>query len=448
MSNFIANIVFEAKTPLKVGGSDIDLLLDSPFQKDWNFLPMILGSSIAGALKSKFSKNENLYSLFGDSELEKDACGSRLVISNALLCDEKMKVHETLLLEKSDFLKEFDKLVVRDHNRINEKGVVENTGKFDEEVVFKGSRFKFRVEIIDGNKDELKDIITTLKSKDFRLGGGSTKGFGEIEILDNLSTWDEFEINSSQYRNSSSSLNETFSKKLSELNSDNNLSVLEKNSPKYIKYTLQLEPDDFFMFGSGFGDEEADMIPVYEKVVTYKNGNGGFSNYKTLIPASSVKGAILHRSIYHLNLLKDKFIGDDTYDNLDTIFGYEKDSKKPNDKKAYGSKGKILMSDLFIEMKDEKVFDHVAIDRFSGGAIEGALFQEKTTHFDNEFKMEILLLDNVCSDELEAFENALNDICNGMLPLGGATTKGHGFFNGELFKDDKKITQKGRINAV
>lgn len=436
MSNFIANIVFEAKTPLKVGGSDIDLLLDSPFQKDWNSLPMILGSSISGALKSKFSKNENLYNLFGDSELEKDACGSRLVISNALLCDEKMKVHETLLLEKSDFLKEFDKLVVRDHNRINEKGVVENTGKFDEEVVFKGSRFKFRVEIIDGNKDELKDIITTLKSKDFRLGGGSTKGFGEIEILDNLSTWDEFEINSSQYRNSSSSLNQTFSKKLSELNLDSNLSVLEKNSPKYIKYTLQLEPDDFFMFGSGFGDEEADMIPVYEKVVTYKNGNGGFSNYKTLIPASSVKGAILHRSIYHLNLLKKRYVGSSqVYDNLDTIFGYE----KSNNEEICGSKGKILMSDLFIEEKGEKVFDHVAIDRFSGGAIEGALFQEKTTHFDNEFKMEILLLDNVCSDELEAFENALNDICNGMLPLGGATTKGHGFFNGKLFKDDINI---------
>ena len=33
---------------------------------------------------------------------------------------------------------------------------------------------------------------------------------------------------------------------------------------------------------------------------------------------------------------------------------------------------------------------------------------------------------------LEAFKKALEDITTGMLSLGGATTKGHGIFTGEL----------------
>ncbi|MBP5202008.1 hypothetical protein J6253_04640, partial [bacterium] len=39
----------------------------------------------------------------------------------------------------------------------------------------------------------------------------------------------------------------------------------------------------------------------------------------------------------------------------------------------------------------------------------------------------------------EAFENALDDICTGMLPLGGSTMRGHGCFTGtwEPKKEEK-----------
>lgn len=145
--SIISNIIIEMTTPLNVGSSDIDFLLDSPVQRDWNGLPMILGSSISGAIRSKFIKNEAMYSLFGNDveeqkeKSEKEVKGSRIVISNALLCDENMQVCEELLLEnKSDFLNYFRELPVRDHNRINDKGVVEDSGKFDEEIVFQRSK--------------------------------------------------------------------------------------------------------------------------------------------------------------------------------------------------------------------------------------------------------------------------------------------------------------------
>ncbi len=454
--SIISNIIIEMTTPLNVGSSDIDFLLDSPVQRDWNGLPMILGSSISGAIRSKFIKNEEMYSLFGDdieeqkqvlpNKSEKDVKGSRIVISNALLCDENMQVCEELLLEnKSDFLNYFRELPVRDHNRINDKGVVEDSGKFDEEIIFKGARFKFRIEIFGAEKelkDELRDIIFILRSEIFRLGGGATKGFGAVRVLDELSSWQEFDINSDEYRNTSSSLNCSLKKSLKELQISK-LSVLGSDTKKLNRYTLKLKPDDFFMFGSGFGDLQADMTPVKEHIVCYDGGKGAIKESLTLLPASSIKGAILHRSIYHLNLLDSKFIGySDTHNNLITIFGTQKGNKEFLD----GKKGKILMSDLFIEVDDERVFEHVAIDRFRGGAKDGALFQEKTSIYNKSISLEILVYDDIDSKEQKAFENALNDICNGMLPLGGATTKGHGFFSGKVFKNGEDITQKGFVH--
>ena len=57
MTRFVAHITIEAKTPLKVGSNENDILQDSPIQKDWNNLPMILGTSIAGVLRKEFDQN-------------------------------------------------------------------------------------------------------------------------------------------------------------------------------------------------------------------------------------------------------------------------------------------------------------------------------------------------------------------------------------------------------
>jgi CRISPR/Cas system CSM-associated protein Csm3 (group 7 of RAMP superfamily) len=96
-----------------------------------------------------------------------------------------------------------------------------------------------------------------------------------------------------------------------------------------------------------------------------------------------------------------------------------------------------LISDVYLEKtssKDTKVFDHVSIDRFTGGAIDSALFQEKTIASKETFILEILINENKVKEKvaLEAFIKALEDITTGMLSLGGATTKGHGIFTGEL----------------
>jgi len=437
----IAHIIIEADTPLKVGSNASDFLQDSPIQKDWNGLPMILGTSIAGVLRKDF--RGDVRDIFGEES------GSKVIFSNALLLDEKGKVCEELLLEKSPFLKIFDNLPIREHTAITDKGVAKENSKFDEEILYKGTRFKFSIEMIEDDKKSFDELLNILNSSSFRLGGGSTKGFGKIKVIEiktvgrsiptptdidnNLKSMSESESSDLQsYENYSSSLNHHLGN-VALASSKGGVKV-----PKYTTYKLKIRPDDFFMFGSGFGDSDADSTPVYEKVIDYENAR--VTNNQILIPASSIKGALAHRTTYHYNLQQKLFIGDEeAKESIKELFGEAKNSKKD----IKGSKGKILISDCFKPDNNKtKTFDHVAIDRFTGGGIDGALFQEKTITDNREYEIEILLEKNIDNKYIKAFESALEDIRTGMLPLGGMTTKGHGVFSGEVFKDGEILDVK------
>jgi len=437
-TKYIAHLTIEAQTPLKVGSNSSDFLQDSPIQKDWNGLPMILGTSIAGVLRKHYRDAYENDDLFGfqrmDEKRENDLSeGSKVILSNALLLDENRKVNEGLLLEKSDFLKIFDNLPIREHTKIDHKGVTGSSkeySKFDEEVVYKGTQFKFSLEVLE-DKEAFGKLIELLQDPAFRLGGGTTKGFGKFKIVDMvemvITTVDDLVAYSSSLNHTTVGINEQET-------------LLSK---KHIEYRLKITPDDFFMFGSGFGDADADQTPVYEKVVDYENAK--LAEKQILIPASSVKGALSHRTAFYYN----KAIGatiesgeakvDENNHAVKAIFGHKKELAE--DKKTeLGQKGKVLFSDCFKPNRDEtKVFDHVAIDRFTGGGIDGALFQEKTIAQKDAWEVEILLEKDVDEVYVDAFEKALNDVCSGMLPLGGATTKGHGVFSGEVLKNGEVL---------
>ncbi len=418
---YIAHIIMEAQSPLKVGSNASDFLQDSPVQKDWNDLPMILGTSIAGVLRKSFGGGEG--EVFGKED------GSKIIFSNALLLDENGKVNEGLLFDRSDFLSIFDHLPIREHTAITDKGVARDNSKFDEEVVYKGARFKFSIEMPD-DKEAFEKIIDLLLDPAFRLGGGTTKGFGKFKILKIMSqAFDE-----EGYLGYSNSLNDVLA---------DTLEPKETLPQKYTNYTLKISPDDFFMFGSGFGDSDADSTPVYEKVVDYPNAK--LSDAKLLIPASSIKGALSHRTAFHYN----KAAGDtiesgnaktgEENDAVKAVFGHKKELAADS-KTELGQKGRVLLSDCFKENRgDTKVFDHVSIDRFTGGAIDGALFQEKTIAQKDVWEIEVLLEKGTDETYVKAFEMALDDICRGMLPLGGMTTKGHGIFTGVCLKDGEVL---------
>ena len=451
----LAHIIFEADSALRFGCGDFDMLYDSPIQRDFNGLPLILGTSICGVIRANakeiFSQNE-VENLFGFSKGREDS-SSKIIFSNALLLNEKMQVSESLIpfstLKESKFLSHFLHLPQRQHNAIGYQGVCKDGAKFDEEVIYKGTRFKCAMEMKCENERDKEDffkILSLFYSPYIRFGAGSTKGFGVIKVLEI-----RYEILQNPY-SKSSSLNESLSQ----------IFTPKDFVPKshFTHYALTLAPENVFLFGSGFGDEDADSIAVSEKVVDYDRGT--LSEAKLLIPASSIKGAISQRTRFYIN----QHLGN-CIDSAES----SPDSANVNDSKSsqihatlFGSansqtnqptKGRILVRDMYLdynEKRDSQIFVHNSIDRFSASVVDGALFQEKAT-FTPAFCIDIFMANaprqsaqNSNKDfatATNAFEKALVDICNGALPLGAMSSKGHGFFSGDLHKNGEKIHTNG-----
>lgn len=454
----LAHIEIEAETPIIIGSGNKTCLTDAEILKDVNGLPFIPGTSIAGVLRHAVNK-ELAEKIFGSSNTNEPR-GSEIIFSEAkLICGDGEIIDGLYDTDKDEFLEKFQNLPKRNHVRISHRGVAENTGKFDGEVIYKGTRFAFEIELLSksetsDSENGLDTLIEVLKSDTFRIGGGTRKGFGKIKLVSVRTK--EFDLNSESqlgdYLKTSSRICKRDWKEYT---------ALEKENParKRVTYTLTLNPQDFFYFGSGLGDDEVDDTPVREKIIVWDNVTGSGS-FKTaiLIPASSLKGALAHRVAFHYNLSKGKFADQIVPDELEQLCG----NNNPAVRRLFGynDKGKLkrgctLFSDI-LEVDDKgpkeyKILNHVKIDRFTGGAMDGALFSEKVVNGKRHiFKTTITIIDEeaqtVSDGEkyddpsfdqcIAAFEAALKDINDGTLPLGGGSGRGHGIFKCEFSKEE------------
>jgi CRISPR/Cas system CSM-associated protein Csm3 (group 7 of RAMP superfamily) len=451
---YIARIVLEAETPLVVGMGDKNIQTDAVVATDVNGLPYIPGSSIAGVLRHAIGEDSELgNSLFGmgdkrdkKGEITEEGHGSYLIFSEAKMVGKDGKALDGLQMIdwSDDFYAHFRHLPIRQHVRITEKGVAANTGKFDEQVVFKGTRFCFEMELVSdgsGNLDwnKFKSVLNQMSSPSFRLGGGTRSGFGEMKII-SIKTKD-VDLAKDEgvkfYLNKSSNLSVEWTGEI------HNPSSEEKD---WTTYQLDLVPDDFFLFGSGLSDEDADMTPVKEPVIEWKNDKPEFKENCILIPATSVKGALAHRVAYHYNKLAGNF-AEDIEDAMSvtgknniavkTLFGSE--GEKTNGEMKDQARGNVIFSDVIESLRlEEHIMPHVAIDRFTGGALDGALFQEKNIYGKGQhFTAKIAVCNSAIEDDKikKALECSLQDICKGLLPLGGGVNRGNGCFSGTLTKN-------------
>ncbi len=462
----LARVTIEAVTPIAVGSGQESVLTDRLVVKDVNGLPYLPGTSLAGILRQALTTPDNKASIGDFFGFVGE--GSRFLISSAHLVGTNSQVVDGLWREFPDdtFLNRFYHLPIRQHVRLSHKGASEEGGKFDEEVVFKGTRFCFELELVSERADEpvWRDVIGQLYRPDFRVGGGTRKGFGEIKVIECKTETIDLAVNLDRYLEKTSSLADEDGW-WNPVPDDRPGKELESG---WIAYEVTLEPQDFFLFGSGFGTEDADMGFVTEPVIEWEGYQPRFSESKVLIPAASVKGAIAHRVAFHFN--KDNQIYADTLKST-TITnllkkGYQIPSdcesfsnKEPDDcfkmitdgnpavRKIFGyvanedgQRGNVIFSDIFLEqLAERKLLNHVAIDRFTGGAIDGALFHEEVAQAKEQFKLKIFLnmKEIQQADYINAFEKSLDDLCSGRLPLGGGTMRGHGCFKGSFIKKSR-----------
>lgn len=443
----LAHIVLEAETPLVISSGGKTTLTDSAILKDINGYPYIPGATIAGILRHCLGE-EKAKDFFGLKE-EKTTRGSRIIFSEGKIIELYGNVLDGIVNGDQEFERRFLRLPKRNHVRLTRKGVAKDTGKFDEEVIYKGTRFAFDIEMVaSGNEEQepiFNDVLNELGNDTFRIGGGSRSGFGKIRVIEikkkNLDLRQSSQLN--EYLMMSSALNSNY-------DDWDSYTSTSHASAGWIKYDLTLTPVDFFSFGSGLGDNEVDATPVKESFIKWENGRGSFKDNALLIPATSLKGVLAHRVAFHYNVKHKVFamptpmedFKEHTTDKnpaVRELFGYQDANE--------GQKcGACLFSDIIGEYKvKEKVFNHVKIDRFTSGAMDGALFSEKVidgTDSHLHFKTSILIrkpgIDSKDFNEaIDCLEKALSDIDSGTLPLGGASGRGHGIFRCEYNKSEQ-----------
>lgn len=503
----IARIYLEADSAFAINSGKIGLIHDNEILRDANGLPFIPGTSLAGVIRHLMGSADETAMVFGSGG--KDGVGSRVMISSAHLIGEVGKVIEGLqAIPESNFYNHFQRLPFRDHVAINEKGAAVKGAKFDDEIIFKGTRFVFDIELIcESSQEPVWDkLLNALVHPDFRIGHGSRKGMGKLKVLEEsrqMSYDLRLDEGLDNYLQKSASLN-------GDLPGEKNAVISNgMSNDEYRLEKFELVPEDFFLFGAGYGDSDVDRTSKREKMVTWIDGKPRISEQEyILIPATSIKGALAHRVIFYYNSeignhiqstdqSDDKFtsadldsiikqlkkLGEieklsletsdkefnsrleavsnfnfsetdewvrfekelandlefakrkDKTEDISTkivrdLFGYASDQEQA---KGQGQRGNVVIEDIYIPYHPdkEKIFNHVKIDRFTGGASNSALFQEKAYYHPAEISIEIFIKKTVLDINPHysiAWNKAINDLKSGLIPLGGMTTKGHGLF--------------------
>lgn len=446
----IARVTVEADTPMAVGSGKTDISTDSPVIRDVNGLPYIPATSMAGILRHALGikdGEENLTFGYHDSE---GGRGSSIIFTDAVMVGKEGCPLDGLqdIKWKDDFYAHYREMNIRQHVRIDEMGVAADGGKFDNEVVFKGTRFTFEMELYSeaSQRDAFDQVLSMLYAETLRVGSGTRCGYGKLRVV----TCERADLDLSQpgdlqaYAEKSSCLScewKAFQKW-------EPAEAVGLDAGKWRKYEIKLHPVDFFLFGAGVGDKDADNIPVSDVEVEWgDDGVPAFSQRKVLIPATSVKGALAHRTAYHYNKLCGRY-ADKMQDSemkshvggcneaVAAIFGMSCEDDKL---KGKGSRGNIILSDVMWKENRQKLFYHIKNDTFTGGTIPGALFQEKCVYGKGDtLTLEILVSDGALQNEKikKAFEQSLKDLCDGLLPLGGVTGRGNGMFTGTYNKEE------------
>ena len=391
----ILNGTIELISPAIIGSgedekSDIDLVRDSDGKV---YIP---ATSFVGVLrhsiKLKDTYKEKVEKFWGSSQDEE----GENIFQSSIKIDDLLPLYEP-------------SVKIRDGVKIdNKKGIAEDKGKFDYEVIEPGGKFSLKAEInIYSNEDNFKKrmlstIVNLLEKEKIRIGAKTTSGFGKIKLRD----YKFYEFD--------------FSKKTDVLKWFKG----EFNEPTH----LDVEPFEIeskiFQIEAEFSIKNSLIVRSYNFDPDKPDIEHIKSNGKPVLPGTSLKGAVRSRAERIINTLgKPSLI-------LDELFGYVDKNE------GVARKGKILVEETIIDGYAEEVQTRLKIDRFTGGAIEGALLETKPL-FSNKEPNSIkitMTIQNFQPHEAGLMLLVLKDLWTGDLPIGGEKAIGRGVLEGKRAK--------------
>lgn len=445
---FVARVTVELVTPMLVATGERGRDADAIFSTDANGLPVLPGSSIAGVLAHAWGEKRDV--IFGagsvhEAPQDEQTQASALIVSDGVVHlsdDRPAPMLPGAVWPEGEsvawFLREG---VRRDHVRIDARGAADGDGKYDLRACPAGARFTFELELL-ADKDQGHDARTAwdrllglLHTPIIRFGGRTRRGLGAMHICQVHAG--VFDLSETQGLNDYKALPR-------DLRAAHGLaSVSDAPAAETAAESIRLvgfKAETPWLFGGGVSDN-ADIAPKTEQRIV-KGGNGlRVSEDLLLIPGSSLKGAIAHRTRFHLNRLCGNWLREDgtAEENDDVKHAHEwlfgRVAKKGQDDRR--NTGALIVNDIYVERaKDETdLYWHVCIDRFTGGVRAGMLFQEEvTSQREAGGDLALWLVTHDDADDAirdlarAALRDALEDLQAGRLTLGAASGRGHGGF--------------------
>ncbi|MGF1673922.1 MAG: RAMP superfamily CRISPR-associated protein, partial [Rivularia sp. (in: cyanobacteria)] len=371
------NLILDTPTCLGSGDTDSDtdlvLLRDSIEDK-----ALLMGSSIAGALRNYLREFENGYNnaietslLFGALRSDDDGEQSPLIVNDTLSSN-------TLKVELRDGVK-IDSTT----------GTAADKAKYDLELLEAGTEFKLYFELLIGEQDnreqliqELSIVLQGLEKGEISIGMKKRRGFGRCRVRkwqvcrfdlkkpEELINWLKFQHWTTDLLPnycSYSSIAEAFSK--AEIKTNSNIQDNRERLIIQAKFTLAAP----LLIRSA----QADIQKAPDDVHLKSRRN---NELKSILSGTSLAGVLRHRAERIINTLGENEI------IIDEIFGFVKEEKensdspedvsltKPQDK---ATASRLVVDESIINETTDLVQTRIAIDRFTGGALHGALFQEQ-----------------------------------------------------------------------
>lgn len=423
-------VKMKTETPVSVGGLSAGDAVDLEVAVNGKGEYYIPGTSLMGPLRARLEQ------VIGDKGKGKTNClfgyqkddnghASHLTIEDAVL---KVKVSREIR----------DGVGICRHT-----GAAEDKKKYTRAVLPRGAEFTLRMslDVPKGDTSNLKGLLRCMldgiKKDGLLLGAGKTRGLGKIKAESVCAAWYDFPEKLDAWLNAESDPTVDYETTLN-FASEKSATPVER-----LDIEIKWAPALPVMVKSGADGGIADMLPLVSGM------EGG--TLAPVIPGSSVKGILRARAEKILRTV-GKFA--DTPDALQNdLFGSTEAAGRLSVRDTYQTENTVNPEEWAAE--DKTVMDaatdhqdHVAIDRFTGGASDTALYNVRTPKRDKAWEPFTITVDfsrkvvlpatngekpkpRDISDEEKLQEVALlllvlRDMQAGWVPVGFGSTRGLG----------------------
>jgi CRISPR/Cas system CSM-associated protein Csm3 (group 7 of RAMP superfamily) len=429
-AGIIGRIILAAKlvleSPLIIGSGDKGEAADITVLKDFQGRPYIPATSLTGVMRhyfmesfsceSEHKKQVHMFWGYEDRNKKDYSFQSALITSDVMLSPGEKAV-----------------IRVRDGVKIDSQlGISVEGSKYDYEVVESGASFDLKLELTFREENQKQDVFReilailadAMEQGEISLGAMTTKGFGRFRLKD--VSWYDFDFTKKD------DVFAWLERDLDRVKADkiNPRGLFSKKSKDFkIKALFSLKNSLIIRSYSGI-PEDPDAVHIT---------SGG----SAVLPGTSVKGALRSRAHEIVKVLG----GED--EMIKTLFGWAETEGTLTENNKSKIKSRVTISETKIKNTCSMVQNRIKIDRFTGGTINGALFNTMPLWPGSEEEMVTLEMQVSGFEEWEAglLLLLLKDLWTGDLPIGGEKNVGRGVLKGisaEIKADDNTI----RITAT